>query len=110
MPVQIHYPDSNKVLDTYAILDNCSQGTFENGEIIEALDIAGVEAKVTVKTLNGEISQMTTVVQNLKVVVYLCHKQLMIGSQCCSRRINFVMADMDVFRRIIVQETVRNVR
>ena len=110
MPLQIHYPDSSKVLDTYAILDNCSQGTFENEEIIEALDIAGVEAKVTVKTLNGEISQMTTVVENLKVAVYLCHKQLMIGSKCCSGRINFVMADMDVFRRIIVQETVRNVR
>ena len=110
MPVQIHYPDSNKVLDTYAILDNCSQGTFEKEEIIEALYIAGVETKVTVKTLNGEISQMTTVVENLKVAVYLCHKQLMIGAKHCSRRINFVMADMDVFRRIVVQETVRNVR
>ena len=36
-------------------------------EIIEALGITGAEARVTVKTLNGEISQMTTVVENLKV-------------------------------------------
>ena len=28
VPVQIHHPDSSKVLDTYVILDNCSQGKF----------------------------------------------------------------------------------
>ena len=49
------------------MLDNCSQGTFVNQEIIEALGITGVDARVTVKILNGEISQMTTVVENLKV-------------------------------------------
>ena len=36
-------------------------------EIIEVLGITGAETRVTVKTLNGEISQMTTVVENLKV-------------------------------------------
>ena len=52
---------------------------------------------------------MTTVVENLKVAVYLCPKQLKIRAKCCSR-INFVMAAMNVFQRITVQEIVRNVR
>ena len=34
---------------------------------MEALGITGAETRVTVKILNGEISQMTTVVENLKV-------------------------------------------
>ena len=67
VPVQISHPDSNKVLDTYAVLENCSQCTFVKEEIIETLGITGAETRVTVKTLNGEISQMTTVFENLKV-------------------------------------------
>ena len=67
VPVQISHPDSNKVLDTYAMLENCSQCTFVKEEIIETLGITGAETRVTVKTLNGEISQMTTVFENLKV-------------------------------------------
>ena len=66
-PVQIRHSDSNKVLDTYAMFDNCSPGTFVKQEITEALGINGAETKVTVKTLNGEVSQMTTVVENLEV-------------------------------------------
>ena len=49
------------------MLDNCSQGTFLKEEIIETLGITGAETRVTVKTLNGEVSQMTTVVENLDV-------------------------------------------
>ena len=67
VPVHIHDLDSSKVLDTYAMLDNCSQGTFVKQGIIEALCITGADTRVTVKTLNEEISQMTTVVENLKV-------------------------------------------
>ena len=67
VPVQIHHPDSNNVLDTSAMLENCSQGTFVNQEIIETLGITGSDTRVTVKTLKGEISQMTTVVEYLKV-------------------------------------------
>ena len=66
VPVQIRHPDSNEVLNTYAMLNNCSKDTFVK-EIIEALDITEAETRVTVKTLNGDVSQMTTVVENLKV-------------------------------------------
>ena len=65
--VQICHPDSDNVLGTYAMLDNCSQGTFLKEEIIETLGITGAETRVTVKTLNGEVLQMTTVVENLEL-------------------------------------------
>ena len=55
--VQMHDPDSNKVLDTYSILDNCSQGPFVKEEIIATLDITGTDTRVTEERLNGEISQ-----------------------------------------------------
>ena len=41
----------------------------------------------------------------LMIAVYLCPKQLKIGAKCRSR-INFVVAAMDVFQRITVEETV----
>ena len=66
-PVQLRHPDSSKVLDTYAMFDNCSQGTFVKEEITEALGITGEETKVTVKTLSGEVSQMTSVAENLEL-------------------------------------------
>ena len=52
---------------THAILGNCSQGACVKEEIIEALGITGAETRVTVKTLNGEVLQMTTVVENLEL-------------------------------------------
>ena len=67
VPGQIRHPYSNKVLHVYGILDNFSQDTFVKQKIIESLGITGVDTRVTVKTLNGEISHMTTVVKNLKV-------------------------------------------
>ena len=41
----------------------------------------------------------------LMIAVYLCPEQLKIGAKCRSR-INFVVAAMDVFQRITVEETV----
>ena len=67
VPMQICYPDSNKVLDTYAMQENSSKGTFLKEEIIETLGITGAETRVIVNTLNDEISQMTPVVKYLKV-------------------------------------------
>ena len=50
------------------MLDNCSQGLFVKEKIIEVLGITGAVTRVTVNTINGEISQMTTAVKNLKVL------------------------------------------
>ena len=49
------------------MMNSCSQSTFVKEEIIEALGINGTETRVTVKTVHGEISQITTEVENMKV-------------------------------------------
>ena len=49
------------------MLDNCSQGTFVKEEIIEALGVDGRSTSVTIKTLNGEMSQRAIAVEGLKV-------------------------------------------
>ena len=67
VPVQMHHPDSSKVHDTYAMLDSCRQGLFVKEGITEALGITGAETRAAVKTLIGEISQMITMFENLKV-------------------------------------------
>ena len=41
VPGQICHPESSKILDTYGMQDNCSQGTFAKEKIMEALEITG---------------------------------------------------------------------
>ena len=53
--MQIFHPDSNEVLDTYSMLDNCSQSRFVKEEIIVVLGITVADTRATVKKLNGEI-------------------------------------------------------
>ena len=55
IPMQIFHPDSNEVLDTYSMLDNCSQSRFVKEEIIVVLGITVADTRATVKKLNGEI-------------------------------------------------------
>ena len=64
VPGQIRFPDSNKVLDT------CNAGQLQSRHICKGGNNWGIteqDTTVTVRTLTREISQMTTVVENLKV-------------------------------------------
>ena len=50
---------------TYAMLDNCSQGSFIKNEIIEDLEISDWQLKLSLKTLTGEKSKYTEAVDGL---------------------------------------------
>lgn len=65
--VNVRHPDSNKIVSTYALLDSCSQGTFVTDEIINELHLSGVNTTVTVKTLNGENTYDSMIVEGLQV-------------------------------------------
>ena len=52
---------------TYAVLDNCSQGSFIKEEIIEELRITGRNLKLSQKTLTGEKSEELPAVNGLIV-------------------------------------------
>ena len=59
VPVQICHPDSNKFLDTYAMLDNCSH-ICKRGNNGGIRHLWSRNKSNSVKTLNEEVSQMTT--------------------------------------------------
>ena len=59
VPVNIKHGDSNKMVATYAMLDNCSQGSFILGCAIKKLGIQGIKASLKLKTWHGETSERT---------------------------------------------------
>ena len=52
--VKIKHGDSNKMVTTYAMLDNCSQGSFILDSAIKKLGIQGIKTTLKLKTLHGE--------------------------------------------------------
>ena len=66
VPVWIMHRTS-KVLDTYAMLDSCSQGTFMDEQLLDELQILGRKTTITVKILNGEATELTRVAEGLEV-------------------------------------------
>ena len=67
VPVRIKCNKSRKELKTYAMLDCCSQGTFNNSELAKKLRTEGTMTTTKIKTLNGEKSQETEAISDLKV-------------------------------------------
>ena len=73
--VWIVHKSSRKMVKTYAILDNCSQGSFINEKIIEGLGITGRKLKSSQKTLTGEKSDELAAVNGLIVSGISCGKE-----------------------------------
>ena len=61
VPFKVKY-GSSPVVETYAILDSCSEGTFIEKGLLKELKISGRNTKITVKTLNGEGSEKSVVI------------------------------------------------
>ena len=57
VPVWVGHRNSRKMVQTYATLDTCSQGSFIKDDIIEDLGISGRKLKLSLKTLTGEKSE-----------------------------------------------------
>ena len=73
--VWIVHKSSRKMVKTYAILDNCSQGFFINEEIIEGLGITERKLKLSRKILTGEKSDELAAVNGLIVSGISCGKE-----------------------------------
>ena len=54
VPVWVGHKGSRKMIKTYAMLDNCSQGSFIQEDLMKELDISGQRLKLSLKTLTGE--------------------------------------------------------
>ena len=67
VPVRLGYEGTDKVVHTYALLDNCSQGTLVTKSALEELGITGTQTSITIKTLNGDLKNPSIAVRGLKV-------------------------------------------
>ena len=66
-PVKIRYVNKRKEVTKYTLLNNCSQGTFVREDAIHKLVASGTRTKITVKTLNGGQTHISTAVDGLEV-------------------------------------------
>ena len=66
VPVKVKY-GSRPVVETYAMFDSCSEGTFIEKGLLKELKISGRNTNITVKTLNGESSEKSFVIDGLEV-------------------------------------------
>ena len=51
VPVKLVHKNSNKLISTHALLDNCSQGTFVMKSIVDKMGIDGTPTSITIKTM-----------------------------------------------------------
>ena len=66
VPVKIKCNKSRKELKTHAMFDCSNQGTFINSEFAKKLKTEGTTTTIKIKTLNGEKSQVTDAISDLK--------------------------------------------
>ena len=57
VPVKIKHGNNSKMVTTYAMLDNCSQGSFILGSVVKKLGIQGIKTTLKLNTLHGERSE-----------------------------------------------------
>ena len=74
LPVWVGHRNSRKMVKTFAMLDNYSQGSFIKDEITEYLGILGRKLKRSLKTLTGEKSEDTDAVDGLIISDVDCKK------------------------------------
>ena len=63
----IRHGDSGETLKTYSLLDSCSQGTFILERLPKRFVIKGKRTSITIKTLNGDVTNKLSVISGLKV-------------------------------------------
>ena len=54
VPVKVQHGDGKDMITTYAMLDNCSQGSFMHDNLVKELGVHGMKTTLNLKTLHGE--------------------------------------------------------
>ena len=67
VPVLVQHKLSNCIVKINAMLDNCSQATFMQNKLLGALGLHGHKTSITVKTMNGEVTKSSEVLDGIKV-------------------------------------------
>ena len=67
VPVKLRHGDSGETLKTYLLLDSCNQGTFILERLLKMFGIKGRKPSINIKTLKGEVTNKSSVINGLKV-------------------------------------------
>ena len=68
VPVKIrHWKNIKNEVLTYAMLDSCSQGSFIQEDLIKELQLSGRKTTLNLKTLNGERTESTVLIEGMDV-------------------------------------------
>ena len=67
VPVKVRHVHSGKEIQTYAMLDCFTQGTFFNTDLAWKLKADGMKTTIKIKTLNGEDTHESEAISGLKV-------------------------------------------
>ena len=62
-----HKTSPDKVLKVYGMLDNCSQDSFINQDVLDNFDIKGTDTKICIKTMTGTVSEDSQIVEGFVV-------------------------------------------
>ena len=52
--MKVKYEDDKDTITTYAMLDNCSQGSFSHDNLVKELGVHGIKTTLNLKTLHGK--------------------------------------------------------
>ena len=67
VPVKVKHEHGANEVTTYAMLDNCSQGSFIHDSVVKKLGVTGSKTTINLKTLHGVRSEKTVSVEGIKV-------------------------------------------
>ena len=65
--MKVKHEDGKDTVTTYAMLDNCSQGSFSHDNLVKELGVHGMKTTLNLKTLHGKKRESTMVVEGIKV-------------------------------------------
>ena len=66
VPVEVKHRDGKDMITTYAMLGNCSQGSFIHVSLVKELGAHGMETTLHLKTVHGEKAE-STLIEGIKV-------------------------------------------
>ena len=67
VPIKISHQNCTTTIKAYAMLDNCSQRSFIKQDLLKKLSVDDQKLSLNLKTLTGEKSEETLMVDNFKV-------------------------------------------
>ena len=65
VPVRVQHKDGKGMRQTYAMLGNCSQGSFIHENLVKEIGVRGMKTTLNLKTLHGERTENTMVVEGI---------------------------------------------